>query len=129
MNHDGHDTTLTVAAAWVKKFLDDTFPEKLRQGTLVIVTFDESGGNEDNRVFTLFLGDMVKEASQQDPKALARHYTHYNVLRTIEDNFGLEPLTPNDRAAGRSLESGNRVRRLRPYKISLSYVCLCGQRE
>ncbi len=100
MNHDGHDTTLTVAAAWVKKFLDDTFPEKLRQGTLVIVTFDESGGNEDNRVFTLFLGDMVKEASQQDPKALARHYTHYNVLRTIEDNFGLEPLTPNDRAAG-----------------------------
>ena len=99
MNHDGHDTTLKVAAAWVKKFLDDSFPEKLRQGTLVIITFDESGGNEDNRVFTLFLGDMVKEASQQDPKVLARHYTHYNVLRTIEDNFGLDPLTPNDRAA------------------------------
>ena len=30
---------------------------------------------------------------------LARRYTHYNVLRTIEDNFGLEPLTANDRAA------------------------------
>jgi hypothetical protein len=99
MNHDGHDTTLTVAAAWVKKFLDDTFPEKLRQGTLVIVTFDEAGGNEDNRIFTLFLGDMVKEASQQDPKVLAKRYTHYSVLRTIEDNFGLEPLTANDRNA------------------------------
>ncbi len=99
MNNDGHDTTVTVAAAWVKKFLDNTFPEKLRQGTLVIVTFDESGGNQDNRIFTLFLGDMVKEASQQDPKLLARYYTHYSVLRTIEDNFGLEPLTANDRAA------------------------------
>src|SRR6266851_1122754 len=99
MNHDGHDTTVQMAGAWVKKFLDDTFPEKLRKGTLVIVTFDESGGNADNRIYTLFLGDMVKEASQQDPQALGRRYTHYNVLRTIEDNFGLEPLTANDRDA------------------------------
>jgi hypothetical protein len=99
MNHDGHDTTVQVAGAWVKKFLDDTFPEKLRKGTLVIVTFDESGGNADNRIYTLFLGDMVKEANQQDVKALDRRYTHYNVLRTIEDNFGLEPLTANDREA------------------------------
>ena len=99
LNHDGHDTTVPVAGAWVRKFLDSTLPEKLRSGTLVIVTFDESGGNEDNRIFTLFLGDMVKDASQQDPAALNRRYTHYSVLRTIEDNFGLEPLTANDRAA------------------------------
>lgn len=99
MNHDGHDTTVDVAAAWLKKFLDDTFPEKLRTGTLVIVTFDESGGNDDNRIFTMFLGDMVKDGSLQDPKALAKRYNHYSVLRTIEDNFGLPPLTANDRAA------------------------------
>jgi hypothetical protein len=42
---------------------------------------------------------MVKDASQQDPRALAVRYNHYNVLRTIEDNFGLEPLTANDRDA------------------------------
>ena len=99
MNHDGHDTTVSVAGAWVKKFLDSTFTEQMRKGTLVVVTFDESGGNEDNRIFTLFLGDMVKDASQQDPNALGKRYTHYNVLRTIEDNFGLEPLTANDREA------------------------------
>jgi hypothetical protein len=99
MNHDGHDTSATFAGAWVKKFLAESFPEKMRQGTLVVVTFDESGGNTDNRIFTLFLGDMVKPANQQDPNALAKRYTHYNVLRTIEDNFGLQPLTENDRAA------------------------------
>jgi phosphatidylinositol-3-phosphatase len=66
---------------------------------LVIVTFDESGGNADNRIYTLFLGDMVKSAAQQDPAAMGRRYTHYSVLRTIEDNFGLEPLTANDRDA------------------------------
>jgi len=99
MNHDGHDTTVDVAGAWVRNFLDQTFPEKLRQGTLVVITFDESGGNEDNRIFTLFLGDMVNDAAHQDPKALAKQYDHYSVLRTIEDNFGLPPLTANDRAA------------------------------
>jgi hypothetical protein len=99
MNHDGHDTSAHFAGMWVKKFLDETFPEKLRQGTLVVVTFDESGGNVDNRIFTLFLGDMVKPANQQDPKALGKLYTHYSVLRTIEDNFGLEPLTANDKDA------------------------------
>ncbi len=99
MNHDGHDTNVQVAGAWVKKFLDESFPEKLRKGTLVVVTFDESGGNTDNRIYTLLLGDMVKPANQQDHKDLAEHYTHYNLLRTIEDNFGLEPLTANDREA------------------------------
>ena len=99
MNHDGHDTTAQVAGAWVKKFLDEAFPEKLRKSTLVVVTFDESGGNEDNRIYTVFLGDMVKPANQQDAATLARRYTHYSVLRTIEENFGLEPLTSNDRDA------------------------------
>jgi hypothetical protein len=99
MDNDGHDTSVRIASEWLKDFLDKSFPEKLRQGTLLVVTFDESGGNNDNRIFTLFLGDMVREASEQDPKALGRHYTHYNLLRTIEDNFGLEPLTENDKEA------------------------------
>jgi hypothetical protein len=99
MNNDGHNTNVGVAGAWVSKFLDKTFSEKLRKGTLVIVTFDESDHNADNRIFTLFLGDMVKEGGQQDLKVLDRHYTHYNVLRTVEDNFGLEPLAAGDRDA------------------------------
>jgi hypothetical protein len=100
MNNDGHNTNVGTAGDWVSKFLDKTFTEKMRKRTLVIVTFDESDRNSDNRIYTLFLGDMVKEASQQDPKVLDRHYTHYNVLRTIEDNFGLQPLAEGDRDAG-----------------------------
>ncbi|MCU1300146.1 MAG: putative acid phosphatase PHOa [Candidatus Sulfotelmatobacter sp.] len=99
MNNDGHNTNVGVAGAWLSRFLDKNFPEKLRKGTLVIVTFDESDRNSDNRIYTLFLGDMVKDASQQDPKVLDRRYTHYNVLRTIEDNFGLQPLAEGDRDA------------------------------
>jgi hypothetical protein len=65
----------------------------------VVITFDESEGNSDNRISTILLGDMVKDSRQQDPNALARPYSHYSLLRTIEDNFGLEPLTSNDRKA------------------------------
>jgi len=99
MNHDGHNTNVQIAGAWIRNFLDKTFPEKLRVGTLVVVTFDESGGNADNRIFTLFLGDMVKPAGEQDPQVLSRRYDHYSVLRTVEENFGLPPLAPGDRNA------------------------------
>jgi len=98
-NNDGHDTGVTFAAQWLENFLDKKFPESLRKGTLIVVTFDESDHNADNRIFTLFLGDMVKDASQQDSKVLDRHYTHYSLLRTIEDNFGLKPLAAGDRDA------------------------------
>jgi hypothetical protein len=41
----------------------------------------------------------VKDKSQLDAAVLGKRYTHYSVLRTIEDNFGLAPLTANDRDA------------------------------
>ena len=43
--------------------------------------------------------DLNQYRPTEDPAVLAKHYTHYNVLRTVEDNFGLEPLTANDREA------------------------------
>ena len=61
------------------------------KGTLVIVTFDESELFEKTeRIYTVFLGDMVK------PGEITKTYTHYSVLRTIEDNFGLPPLNSGD---------------------------------
>jgi Phosphoesterase family/Zinc dependent phospholipase C len=98
---DGHDPVLLPgrglrkASAWLNTFLKDSFPldEKMK-GTLVIVTFDESEYFEKTeRIYTVFLGDMVK------PGEITKTYTHYSVLRTIEDNFGLPPLNSGDRNA------------------------------
>ena len=55
-----------------EEFSCEIFPRKLRKGTLVVVTFDESGINKDNRIFTVLLGDMVKPANQQDRPTIAR---------------------------------------------------------
>jgi acid phosphatase len=102
LDDDGHDPTanpqlgLEKSADWLRTFLttwlhfdDKTWlpkDESLKR-TLVIVTYDESeGSNKPERIYTVFLGAMVK------PQQVTAAYNHYSVLRTIEDNFGLEPL-------------------------------------
>jgi hypothetical protein len=102
LDDDGHDPTsnpqegLKKAADWLRVFLttwlhfDDTTwvpKDEAMKRTLVIVTFDESeGNNKPERIYTVFLGAMVKRQEVTAP------YNHYGVLRTIEDNFGLDPI-------------------------------------
>ena len=65
--------------------------------TLTVVTFDESGDTSpeaDNLIYTVFLGGMV-----QSNREVRDNYNHYNVLRTIEENFGLCPLGEGDGGA------------------------------
>ena len=102
LDDDGHDPKsnpqegLKKAGDWLRTFLstwlhfdDQTWLPKDEQlkRTLIVVTFDEAeGNNRPERIYTVFLGAMVK------PGEVKGEYNHYSVLRTIEDNFGLEPL-------------------------------------
>jgi hypothetical protein len=62
---------------------------------LLVSTFDESSLLEPtNRIYTSFYGEGIRPNS-----STAEKYTHYNLLRTIEDNFALEPMTSNDKNA------------------------------
>jgi acid phosphatase len=84
---------LQKASRWLETFFQTWFPweQKEMNGTLVIVTFDESEGDEKNdRIYTIFLGDMVKN------QTVDKEYNHFSVLKTIEDNFGLPPLNSGD---------------------------------
>jgi phosphatidylinositol-3-phosphatase len=106
LDHDGHDPVwppsvgLGKASAWLKDFLTNQFPPACRKDTLVAVTFDESYNREPtNRIYTVLLGDMMKPAAEQNPAVLDVPYTHYDLLRTIEENFALEPLAEGDRTA------------------------------
>jgi len=93
LDDDGHDPSsnppkgLQQASIWLKTFFETWFPLEQMKGTLVVVTFDESEHDEQpDRIYTVFLGDMVKVQEIKD------EYNHYSVLRTIEDNFGLKPI-------------------------------------
>jgi hypothetical protein len=96
---DGHDPFfnsrkgMQKCSRWLETFLQTWFPwdQKEMKGTLVVVTFDESEGHgEDDRIYTIFLGDMVKN------QMVDKEYNHYSVLKTIEDNFGLPTLNSGD---------------------------------
>ncbi len=95
-NNDGHDRPLDVAAQWFQSFVEPKLADpNFASGTLVVIVFDESdaGGNgpADNHVYALLLGAKVHAGGSD-----ATRYTHYNLLRTVEDNFGLGTLNRND---------------------------------
>jgi hypothetical protein len=99
LDDDGHDPFynsrkgLQKGSHWLETFFGTWFPwdQKEMKGTLVVVTYDESEGNEKNdRIYTVFLGDMVKN------QTVDKEYNHYSVLRTIEDNFSLPQLNSGD---------------------------------
>ncbi|HYU34777.1 MAG TPA: alkaline phosphatase family protein [Thermoanaerobaculia bacterium] len=91
MKNDGHDTSLAFAAKWLAGFLAPILADpSVMKDTLVVVTFDESATQSHNHIYTVFLGGMV------EPGVDTKHYDHYNLLRTIEDNFGVGTLGAKD---------------------------------
>jgi len=101
LDNDGHDPYwnpqkgLRKSADWLSNFFTNWLnfdpatclpKDDALKRTLVVITYDESEGNKKpERIYTIFLGDMVK------PQEVSAPYNHYSVLRTIEDNFGIEP--------------------------------------
>jgi hypothetical protein len=101
---------LQPTVTWLRVFLttwlhfDDTTwvpKDEQMKRTLVIVTFDESeGNNKPERIYTVFLGAMVK------PQDVTDAYNHYSVLRTMEDNFGVDPIHRESGAGTASVITG-----------------------
>jgi hypothetical protein len=92
IDNDGHDTGLSGGVDWVYSFMKRLLAEKhLTEGTLIIVTYDEDDYRHSNQIFTLLIGSMVKPGAQD-----SHHYTHYSLLRTIEENWDLGTLQQND---------------------------------
>jgi len=94
MDNNGHDTGLDYAAVWTNHFIRDLLNRTgFLNRTLVVVTFDE-GVRGHNSIYTLLLGDTVKPGHVDHT-----HYTHYSLLRTVEDNFNLSSLGRGDATA------------------------------
>lgn len=93
--NDAHYCSWAHASVWLKGFMAPFLRHPHLLGrTLLVITFDESGSQIDrqgNRILTLFLGSSVKRGYVK-----SRHYDHYNVLSTIEDNFSIGTLDGQD---------------------------------
>jgi len=95
MNHDGHDTSLTYAATFLKNWLAtwvDGYPNTWKK-VLLLITFDEDDNNtENNHIAAMFRGKGLRWARD----AGTTTYTHYSITKFVERNFNLSNLGSND---------------------------------
>ncbi len=95
MDNDGHDTGLAFAADWLRRFLEPLLADvEFMRRTLVVVTFDEARPDGTNHIYTVFLGPVVRAGYV----ATAPH-DHYDLLRTVEENFAVGTLGAEDERA------------------------------
>ncbi|KAF2819961.1 phosphoesterase-domain-containing protein [Ophiobolus disseminans] len=92
MTSDGHDSTVTVAGTWTRKFLEPLLSDKnFMNNTLVLVTFDENHTyGKQNRIVGILLGDAVP--TQLVGTTDNTFYNHYSEIATVQANWGLQTL-------------------------------------
>jgi acid phosphatase len=83
LQDDMHSGSIAHGDAWLRRTLTPLVAWAARHNTLIIITWDESSEPLSNHIPTLFVGPMVRPGRYAEP------ITHYAVLRTIEDMYGL----------------------------------------
>ena len=86
LNDDMHNGTIQQGDSWLQRHLIAYATWARTNNSLLIVTFDEDQGTTTNHIATIFFGPMVK------PGKYSEKVTHFKVLRTIEDMYGLPHL-------------------------------------
>ncbi len=88
LENDMHDPALLPSAisngdAWVENNMDAYIQWAKTNNSLFILTFDEDNWVSLNHILTVFIGDNLIAGSYSET------IDHYNVLRTLEDMYGL----------------------------------------
>ncbi|MBI5437857.1 MAG: acid phosphatase [Nitrosomonadales bacterium] len=82
-NNNMHDGNFETADEWLKKHIDPYVDWAMKHNSLLILTWDEDDGRDDNRIVTILVGQMVKTGSSD------QRINHYSVLRTLLDFYDL----------------------------------------
>jgi aryl-phospho-beta-D-glucosidase BglC (GH1 family) len=80
---DMHSGSIAAGDAWLQQNLGSYIQWAQTHNSLFILTFDEDDGSQSNQIPTLMIGPMVQQGQYSE------HITHFNVLRTVEDMYGL----------------------------------------
>ena len=82
--HDGADPLrITLSDTWIYDNLNAFIQWAKTHNSLFILTWDEDSYNNSNQIVTIFTGQMVNAGEYADS------VNHYDILRTIEDMYGL----------------------------------------
>jgi hypothetical protein len=82
--HDMHDGSRKQADDWLRDHLNSYAVWARTNNSLLVVTWDEDDYNEDNQIPTILHG-----ANLRNGRTVAGTWTLHNLLRTIEEMYGL----------------------------------------
>jgi phosphatidylinositol-3-phosphatase len=85
MCNDMHDCPVATGDTWASKNLPKLIAWDQANNGVLILTFDENDGSPGNQIATILIGNV-------NPGQYSQTVNHYNVLRTIEDVFGVKAL-------------------------------------
>ncbi len=81
--NDMHDGTILQGDTWLEVNIDAYVQWAKTHNSLLILTFDEDDRSMNNQIATVFVGPMVAAGQYGE------RINHYNILRTVEDMYGL----------------------------------------
>ncbi len=91
--HDMHDGTIPQGDAWVQSQISGYVTWAQAHNSILILTFDEDDNSQNNQIPTIIVGGGIT------PGQYAQRITHYSVLRTLQDAYGLAPIGASTTAA------------------------------
>ena len=93
--NDMHDCSVSQGNNWLATNVPVILNSKAftSENSLLVITWDE-GDSGSNHIPTILIGSNVKHGYSS-----TKPYTHYALLHTIENAWGLAPLTTNDKQA------------------------------
>ena len=83
---DMHDCSVRTGDSWARDHHDGYVSWAESHNSLLIVTFDEDEGSQENGIATFLVGPMVR------PGTSDQGVDHYGMLRTLEAMYALAPL-------------------------------------
>jgi hypothetical protein len=83
LDNDMHDGTIAQADTWMYNNLSHYANWTVGNNSLLIITFDEDDGGSQNQIPTIIYGGHV------NPGTYSQTISHYHVLSTIEEMYGL----------------------------------------
>jgi PKD repeat protein len=86
LDNDMHDGTVAQGDTWLQNNLSGYITWAQTHNSVFVLTFDEDDGSQANQIATIITGQRIATGNYPE------HVNHYNLLRTIEDGFGLPGL-------------------------------------
>jgi len=83
LDNDMHDGSITTGDNWVYDNFSGYIEWAKTNNSLFILTFDEDNNTTNNQIATIITGQTVRGGQYSEM------INHYNILRTIEDMYGL----------------------------------------